>query len=107
MQMDTGMDTGAMLEKVSVPIGPEMTQGELHDELKEKGAALLLQTIDDLSAGTVTAEPQEETKATYASLITRDMNILTGRFLQIPFTIRFVPLTPGRARIRFCRTAND
>ena len=34
-----------------------MTQGELHDELKEKGAALLLQTIDDLSAGTVTAEP--------------------------------------------------
>ena len=76
MQMDTGMDTGAMLEKVSVPIGPEMTQGELHDELKEKGAALLLQTIDDLSAGTVTAEPQEETKATYASLITRDMEHL-------------------------------
>ena len=53
-----------------------MTQGELHDELKEKGAALLLQTIDDLSAGTVTAEPQEETKATYASLITRDMEHL-------------------------------
>ena len=62
MQMDTGMDTGAMLEKVSVPIGPEMTQGELHDELKEKGAALLLQTIDDLSAGTVTAEPKKRPK---------------------------------------------
>lgn len=36
MQMDVGMDTGAMLSKVSVPVGPEMTQGELHDILKEK-----------------------------------------------------------------------
>ena len=42
MQMDIGMDTGDMLKKVTVPIGDNMTMGELHDELKVKGAKLLL-----------------------------------------------------------------
>ena len=35
MQMDIGMDTGDMLSKVIVPIGSEMTMGELHDELPQ------------------------------------------------------------------------
>jgi methionyl-tRNA formyltransferase len=73
MQMDVGMDTGAMLSKVSTPVGPEMSQGELHDILKEKGAALLLKTIDGLSDGSIKPVPQNESEATYASLITRDM----------------------------------
>ena len=76
MQMDVGMDTGAMLSKVSVPVGPEMTQGELHDILKEKGARLLLDTIPRLAAGTLQPVPQPEEEATYASLITRDMEKL-------------------------------
>lgn len=76
MQMDVGMDTGAMLSKVSVPVGPEMTQGELHDILKEKGARLLLDTIPRLAAGTLQPVPQLEEEATYASLITRDMEKL-------------------------------
>ncbi len=76
MQMDVGMDTGAMLSKVAVPIGPDMTQGELHDILKVKGAELLLQTIEGLVAGTVVPVPQPEAEATYATLITRDMEHL-------------------------------
>lgn len=76
MQMDVGMDTGAMLSKVSVPVGPEMTQGELHDILKEKGAQLLLDTIPQLVAGTLQPVPQPAGEATYASLITRDMEKL-------------------------------
>ena len=42
MQMDIGMDTGAMLDKVVVPIAENTTMGELHDALREQGAALLL-----------------------------------------------------------------
>ena len=76
MQMDVGMDTGAMLSKVSVPVGPEMTQGELHDILKEKGAQLLLDTIPQLAAGNLKPVPQPAGEATYASLITRDMEKL-------------------------------
>ncbi len=73
MQMDIGMDTGAMLDKVVVPIAENTTMGELHDALREQGAALLLQVIDKLATGTAVAEPQDDAQATYATLLDRSM----------------------------------
>ena len=73
MQMDIGMDTGDMLKKVVVPISENMTMGELHDELKVKGAELLLEVIDEIDAGKAQPEKQNEEEATYASLLKRDM----------------------------------
>lgn len=73
MQMDIGMDTGAMLEKVVVSIAENTTMGELHDALREQGAALLLKVIDDIAAGTAVAEPQNDAEATYATLLDRSM----------------------------------
>ena len=73
MQMDIGMDTGAMLDKVVVPIEENTTMGELHDALREQGAALLLQVIDKIAAGTAAAEPQDNEQATYATLLDRSM----------------------------------
>lgn len=73
MQMDIGMDTGAMLSKVVVPIGENTTMGELHDALRAEGAALLLTTIDDIAAGKAVAVPQNNDEATYATLLDRSM----------------------------------
>ena len=73
MQMDIGMDTGAMLDKVVVPIEENTTMGELHDALREQGAALLLQVIDKIATGTAVAEPQDNEQATYATLLDRSM----------------------------------
>lgn len=73
MQMDIGMDTGAMLDKVVVPIAENTTMGELHDALREQGAALLLQVIDKIAVGTAVAEPQDDAQATYATLLDRSM----------------------------------
>lgn len=73
MQMDIGMDTGAMLSKVVVPIGENTTMGELHDALREQGAALLLKTIDSIAAGSAVAVPQNNDEATYATLLDRSM----------------------------------
>ena len=73
MQMDIGMDTGAMLDKVVVPIAEITTMGELHDALREQGAALLLEVIDKIAAGTAVAEPQDNEQATYATLLDRSM----------------------------------
>lgn len=73
MQMDIGMDTGAMLDKVVVPIEENTTMGELHDALREQGAPLLLQVIDKIAAGTAVAEPQDDAQATYATLLDRSM----------------------------------
>ena len=73
MQMDIGMDTGAMLDKVVVPIEENTTMGELHDALREQGAALLLEVIDKIATGTAVAEPQDDVQATYATLLDRSM----------------------------------
>lgn len=73
MQMDIGMDTGAMLDKVVVPIEENTTMGELHDALREQGATLVLQVIDKIAAGTAVAEPQDDAQATYATLLDRSM----------------------------------
>lgn len=73
MQMDIGMDTGAMLDKVVVPIAENTTMGELHDALREQGAALLLEVINKIAAGTAVAEPQDNEQATYATLLDRSM----------------------------------
>lgn len=73
MQMDIGMDTGAMLAKVVVPIGENTTMGELHDALRAEGAKLLLTTIDDIASGKAKAIPQNDAEATYATLLDRSM----------------------------------
>lgn len=76
MEMAKGMDTGDMLKSVTVPIEPEMTQGELHDVLKEKGAQLLVEVIDDIAEGHINPVKQNESAVTFASLITREMEKL-------------------------------
>lgn len=73
MQMDIGMDTGDMLAKATVPITENMTMGELHDELRNVGAQLLIKTIDDIAAGKAVLVKQDEAQATYASLLKRSM----------------------------------
>ena len=76
MQMDKGMDTGAMLSKVVVPIEENTTMGQLHDQLMVAGAQLLLETMDAITAGTAVAEPQNNDLATYATLLSRTMEII-------------------------------
>ncbi|HUB60994.1 MAG TPA: methionyl-tRNA formyltransferase [Puia sp.] len=53
------IDTGNILLQKEIPIRPDETAGELHDEMKTIGAQLLVQTIAGLTAGTLTAVPQE------------------------------------------------
>ena len=71
MQMDAGLDTGAMLRRVEVPIDPTTTGGELHDRLADAAARLLIDSLDDLIAGRLTATPQPADGVTYAAKIDR------------------------------------
>lgn len=65
MQMDEGLDTGGMLLKEEVPIDREETADSLHDKLMSAGGRLIVKTLAMLQAGTLTAQPQEESEATY------------------------------------------
>jgi len=66
MQMERGLDAGPMLAKLRVPV-EEKTSGELHAELAEAGAGLMVETLAHL--GELRAEPQEAMEATYAAKI--------------------------------------
>ena len=72
MRMEKGMDTGAMYSRVAVPIDEEMNFARLHDELMEKGAKLLTDTLPRIADG-LQPEIQNESEATYATLLTKEM----------------------------------
>ncbi|MBK3802604.1 methionyl-tRNA formyltransferase [Azospirillum brasilense] len=72
MQMDIGLDTGAMLLKDAVPITAETTASSLHDALADMGARLIVEALDGLAAGRLTAVPQPEAGVTYAAKLTRE-----------------------------------
>lgn len=69
MRMDEGLDTGPVCLSEPVPIGDEMTAGELHDLLAERGARLMVQALAALENGTLTETPQSEEGVTYAAKI--------------------------------------
>jgi len=69
MQMDAGLDTGAMLSKAALPILADDTAGSLHDKLAELGAREIVALLPRLQTGAVSAEAQDEAQATYAKKI--------------------------------------
>lgn len=52
------IDTGDIIRKQAVEIGPNMNAGELHDELMKAGAQLIVQTVQDVATGNYTPVPQ-------------------------------------------------
>ncbi len=74
MFMAEGMDTGDMLLKAETPVGEEETSGQLFDRLKDLGADLLLETLQGLEAGTLTSVPQDETQATRAPMLSKELS---------------------------------
>ncbi|MCR1951487.1 MULTISPECIES: methionyl-tRNA formyltransferase [unclassified Clostridium] len=72
MLMDVGLDTGDMLLKDEVEITDNMTAGELHDVLMEKGAELLINTIEGLYNGSIIPEKQSE-ETFYAKMLNKEL----------------------------------
>jgi methionyl-tRNA formyltransferase len=70
MQIDAGLDTGAMLEQRALAIGPHETAPELSARLAAVAAELMVSTLRGLQQGALTARPQPE-GATLAPLLTR------------------------------------
>lgn len=72
MYMAEGLDTGDMIARTEVPIEDDDTAGTMFEKLSQAGAELLRSELPRLVKGKVDAEPQDETKATYAPNLTRD-----------------------------------
>ncbi len=76
MLMDAGMDTGAILGQAQVPVSPEDTAGDVARRMAEVGGALLVSTLQKWMRGTVVAQPQNESEATLAPMLTKEDGLL-------------------------------
>ena len=76
MLMDEGMDTGDILETETVKIGDNETGEELFERLSDISARLMIKTLDDLQNGAVKPKKQDESKATYAPIIKKEMALI-------------------------------
>ena len=72
MQMDIGLDTGAVYTEHRILIAPSDTGSTLHDSLATLGAAHIATTIHKIVAGSLVATPQPTDGVTYASKITTE-----------------------------------
>jgi methionyl-tRNA formyltransferase len=72
MKMDEGLDTGGVAMMERVPIGPDMTAGELHDRLAAIGGDLMHRALGALERGSLQIAPQPESGVTYAEKIDKN-----------------------------------
>lgn len=73
MRMDAGLDTGDIIMQEKVIINVEETSGTLFDRLAQAGAELCVKTMAAIENGTAVYTPQDGTKATHTSKITKEM----------------------------------
>jgi methionyl-tRNA formyltransferase len=97
MQMDEGLDTGAMLMAERVAITPETTAEMLHDKLAEMGATMITGALRELEAGNATPVPQPEDGVTYAKKLERGEGRLDWRkpALELERAVRAFHPWPG------------
>jgi methionyl-tRNA formyltransferase len=72
MKMDEGLDTGPMAMREPVAIGPDMTAGELHDLLAQRGADLMVRALAAAEHCTLQLTAQPKAGVTYAAKIDKN-----------------------------------
>ncbi len=74
MYMAEGLDTGDILTQGETAIGIDENAQQLTARLAELGAELLVKTVEDIAAGTVSPVPQDESGACYAPMLSKELS---------------------------------
>jgi methionyl-tRNA formyltransferase len=72
MRLTADMDAGAVYKQVLYPLYLSETGPELYNTLSALGASILIETLPSILDGTLEAVEQDEMKATYTHLLTKD-----------------------------------
>jgi methionyl-tRNA formyltransferase len=72
MQMDAGMDTGAIVAQEAISLAGQERRGELTAHLGQVAADLLRRTLPAWLAGQITPRSQDEAQATYCRVLRRE-----------------------------------
>lgn len=94
MQIDEGLDTGPLLLARSTPIGPAETAAQLEPRLAQLGAALLLETLRGIEAGTLTPTLQDDARATLAPILKKEDGRVDWRLSAVEIDRRVRGFTP-------------
>ncbi len=103
MQMDSGLDTGGMLLRAALPIADEDTAQTLHDKLAVLGASSIVSALRQLEQGTLRAQPQDDSAATYAAKLSKAESLVDWRksAAEIARAVRaYNPFPVAQARLR-------
>ena len=97
MQMDAGLDTGAMLAKKSIRIGRDDTTGSVLGALSTLGADLLIKTLPDYLSGNLKPVPQPAEGFTYAPMLKKEDGLLdfTRSAVELERRVRAMNPWPG------------
>lgn len=77
MQMDVGLDTGAMIAKKAVPIREATTTQSLHDMLSALGSSMIIEVVNELAEkGLLTSTPQPDEGFTYAKMLKKEEGLI-------------------------------
>ncbi len=72
MRIDAGLDTGPIFLQREMQIGDDHNAITLAERLAEVGAELMIETLSGITAGTLTPQPQDHSKASKAPLLKRE-----------------------------------
>ena len=104
MLMDEGMDTGAMLLQAAMAIAPDDTAGSLSSRLADLGGGLLVETLAQLKAGTLTPRSQDHRQATLAPLLKKEDGAVNWAMSATSIANRIRGLTPWPGAYTFLKT---
>ena len=76
MLMDEGIDTGDILETVTVKLDERETGGSLFDRLSLVGAKLLVETLDKAEAGQLHPVKQDDSQSSYVRMIDKSFGLM-------------------------------
>jgi len=103
MLMDEGMDTGAILLQASMAIEPDDTAGSLSPRLADLGGRLLVETLAQSKAGTLTPRPQDHGQATLAPLLKKEDGAVNWTMSATSISNRIRGLTPWPGAYTFLK----
>ena len=76
MQMNEGVDTGDILFSRAIPIGIDDTAESMFEKLAALGGEMIVEALDKIGRGELTAEKQDESLATYAPMLNKELSLI-------------------------------
>lgn len=76
MQMAQGVDTGDMLYQKAIPINIDDTAESMFNKLSDLGGEMIVEALDKLERGELTAIKQDEALATHAPMLDKTISVI-------------------------------